>query len=208
MPVNGLLEYLETLGLVKTGTTKELRNMRMGVDASYWLGSIRAEGMLLATSGVPDALRQAVRESISKLGHEASKPPLVVFNGLTVLEDRPSANFTKAVADAWASMLEVGDGKFRESSFAKLVPTAAHASFSAPLMEYLKGLGYVCLRAPRHSWSQLGLLVQSGDIGGHPAFLHAVHCAQLTPSSSLPPVQTPFTAPTTLCYSAACAAPR
>lgn len=61
--------FLENLNLVRTSALSELKGVRLGVEATHWLSSIKVEPLLLATGGSPESLRGHLSDLIAKLGY-------------------------------------------------------------------------------------------------------------------------------------------
>lgn len=165
MRVRHLQSHLSEQNLVHTGKLDKLRNVRIGVDAVFWLRSIQAlkDPFADALGGIPPGIFGFVDKELEAF-KRSYVTPLFVFQGVAPGPQHSMfvSRMDQQMELAW-TYLAKGQKSEAQKCFA-VSTSRINGDFVFFIMHHLRHKGYECLQAPYFAGAQLAHFAEQGVV--------------------------------------------
>jgi len=165
MRVRHLQSHLAEQSLVHTGKLDKLRNVRIGVDAVFWLRSIQAlkDPFADALGGIPPGIFGFVDKELEMFKRN-NVVPLFVFQGVAPGPQHSMfvSRMDQQMELAW-TYLAKGQKSEAQKCFA-VSTSRINGDFVFFIMHHLRHKGYECLQAPYFAGAQLAHFAEQGVV--------------------------------------------
>lgn len=165
MRVRHLQSHLQDQNLVQQGQLKLLRNIKVGVDAVFWLRSIQAlkDPFADALGGIPPGIFGFVDKELEFFQRNAITP-LFVFQGVAP-GPQHSMFVTRMEQQMELAWTHLANGLKSEAQKCFAVSTSRiNGDFVYFIFHHLRHKGYECLQAPYFAGAQLAHLAAEGVV--------------------------------------------
>lgn len=165
MRVRHLQSHLTEQGLVHTGKMDNLRKLKVGVDAVFWLRSIQAlkDPFADALGGIPPGIFGFVDKEL-ELFKRHDITPMFIFQGVAP-GPQHSMFVTRMDQQTEQAWTHLGKGQKSEAQKCFAVSTSRiNGDFVYFIFQHLRHKGYECLQAPYFAGAQLAHFAEQGVV--------------------------------------------
>jgi len=166
MRVRQLQAHLQETNLIHTGQTSSLKDLKIGIDAAYWLRSIPKlkDPFADALGGIPPGLYGMLERELDHF-KKLRITPVFVFEGITPSIQNQAYQLSAIQTQLDTAWTHIAKKQRQEAQKVFAVSTSRiNADIEHIIFHHLKAMGHEVMRAPYFVGAQLSHLSEVGSI--------------------------------------------